>query len=54
MFVCKDVYKYIYIPAEILIINWVQKEPSKIVLLFMKVTASILLNFLEWNIRKLL
>ena len=45
---------YIYILAEIPIVDWGQKEPSKIVLYFMKVTASILLSVVEWNIFKLL
>ena len=45
---------YTYILEEIPVFDWVQEEPSKIVLKFMKVTASILLNILEQNIRKLL
>ena len=45
--------KYIIL-AEIPVIDWVQKKPSKIALSFMKVTASTLLNVLEQNICKLL
>ena len=53
-FLALHIYIYIYILAEIPVMDWVQKEPSKIVLLFMKVTALILLNVLEQNIHKLL
>ena len=50
---CKHTEQYILL-VEIPIVDCVQKDPSKIVLKFMKVTASILFNVLEENIHSLL
>ena len=45
---------FTFIEVEIPVVDWVQKDTSKIVLYIMKLTASILLNILERDIHKLL